>query len=57
MNVDKIIEELEGKQTLLIFLRDNFPDVLEKYKNRNAVVTSDSTSTAATIFGNGDEES
>lgn len=32
MNVEKIITELEGKETLLIFLRDNFPDVLEKYR-------------------------
>jgi hypothetical protein len=32
MNVEKIVSELEGKETLLIFLRDNFPDVLEKYK-------------------------
>jgi hypothetical protein len=32
MNIDKIITHLEGKQTLLIFLRDNFPNVLEKWK-------------------------
>jgi hypothetical protein len=32
MNVDKIISELEGKETLLIFLRDNYPDVLEKFR-------------------------
>jgi hypothetical protein len=38
MNVDKIISELEGKETLLIFLRDNFPNVLEAWKNRTAGV-------------------
>jgi hypothetical protein len=38
MNVDKIISELEGKETLLIFLRDSFPNVLEAWKNRMAGV-------------------
>ena len=38
MNVEKIISQLESKETLLIFLRDNFPDVLEKWKNKNAGV-------------------
>jgi hypothetical protein len=32
MNIDETITQLEGKETLLIFLRDNFPDVLEKYR-------------------------
>jgi hypothetical protein len=36
MNLDKIISQLESKETLLIFLRDNFPDVLEKWKNKIA---------------------
>lgn len=38
MNLEKVITQLEGKETLLIFLRDNFPDVLEKWKNKNAGV-------------------
>jgi hypothetical protein len=36
MNLDMIISQLENKETLLIFLRDNFPDVLEAWKNKNA---------------------
>ena len=35
MNVEKIITQLESKETLIIFLRDNFPEVLEKWKNSN----------------------
>jgi hypothetical protein len=36
MNIDKVVSQLESKETLLIFLRDNYPDVLEKWKNRIA---------------------
>ena len=33
MNVEKIISQLESKETLLIFLRNNFPNVLDERNN------------------------
>ena len=58
MNVEKIITELEGKETLLIFLRDNFPDVLEKYRLAQAQrQAADTNRTNSNILANtGDDD-